>query len=661
MPSRSESKSRDRDSSSRRDRDDSKESDEKIRANSAADDSRSKSTAVGEEEAKAKARREKYSKKFKETKKVAALTEEERHNAMLGRGYAPGKEDPMLSMEQYCGCCGVEHKAPELLDTYYLCAACQNALREPRVLREVWAERPQACKLEICYATYGHPSLPIAYEVTKAVQSRVDEIWYRDRLQYKKIEDLNKLFGKSAGLPESKWDPCPGQNKQLKVRYRLIGMHAQLQLDVMPNGLLTQNFMLIAPKTRYLIINRATYGHPKGLSPQGRMSVDVTEVVQGIVDSGMSGGSYLTLSYMRPVKPIFGDPCPGYPKDLRVNFEVCGRSGEIVNDEIRGHLIQRVHLEFSPTIKPLIFVLSATYGITPTGRKTRMDEIRRLLKKIDGIDHRKMNGAMPNRDELKLLFERDELKADFEMLRDAEVGFVDIRDKLQRLADGRTLLHLCIEARNEEAALYLINAKANIEARTVFRRRTPLFHATLQSMEAVVQRLIDENADVNVEDSIFATPLRHAIEAGNLEICKIIVSSNRVDKHFVGNQGTVAEIAFYEGNIDILKYLVCDAGFDPHLDDDELFHAYTQMQSESEEYPDHFSYVLIFAQGLEVCHNKGYVLSPLANSYMDTIHREIPLSDQVSWEIGCKWWVKPNKCQNDESVWANYVMDETQH
>ncbi len=432
MPSRSESKSRDRDSSSRRDRDDSKESDEKIRANSAADDSRSKSTAVGEEEAKAKARREKYSKKFKETKKVAALTEEERHNAMLGRGYAPGKEDPMLSMEQYCGCCGVEHKAPELLDTYYLCAACQNALREPRVLREVWAERPQACKLEICYATYGHPSLPIAYEVTKAVQSRVDEIWYRDRLQYKKIEDLNKLFGKSAGLPESKWDPCPGQNKQLKVRYRLIGMHAQLQLDVMPNGLLTQNFMLIAPKTRYLIINRATYGHPKGLSPQGRMSVDVTEVVQGIVDSGMSGGSYLTLSYMRPVKPIFGDPCPGYPKDLRVNFEVCGRSGEIVNDEIRGHL----HLEFSPTIKPLIFVLSATYGITPTGRKTRMDEIRRLLKKIDGIDHRKMNGAMPNRDELKLLFQRDELKADFEMLRDAEVGFVDIRDKLQRLADS---------------------------------------------------------------------------------------------------------------------------------------------------------------------------------------------------------------------------------
>jgi hypothetical protein len=385
------------------------------------------------DEEKAKARREKYSKKFKETKKVAALSEEDRFNAMLGKGKGA---DPTLSMDQYCGCCGVEHKAPELLDNYYLCAACQNALREPRVLREAWADRPQACKLEICYATWGHPSLPVAYEVTKTVQARVDEIWYRDRLQYKRTENLNKMFGEGAGLPESKWDPCPGENKQLKVRYRLVGMHAQLQLDAMPNGQLTANFMLIAPRTRYLIINRATYGHPKGLSQQGRMSIDVTEIVQGIVDAGMSGGSYLTLSYMRPVKPIFGDPCPGYPKDLRINFEVCGRSGTLLNDEIRGHLVKRVHLEFSPTIKPLIFVLSGTYGITPTGRKTRMDEIRRLLKKIEAINHRKMNGVMPSREEQLLLFTQNELKADFEMLRDSEVGFIDIRDKLQRLADS---------------------------------------------------------------------------------------------------------------------------------------------------------------------------------------------------------------------------------
>jgi hypothetical protein len=165
------------------------------------------------------------------------------------------------------------------------------------------------------------------------------------------------------------------------------------------------------------------------------MSTDVKEVVQGIVDAGMAGGNYLTLSYMRPVKPIFGDPCPGYPKDLRINFEICGRSGELINDEIRGHLIKRMHLEFSPTIKPLIFVMSATYGITPTGRKTRMLEIRSLTKRIEAIEHRKANGQMPSRDDMALLNKKDELKSDFELLRDAEVGFVDIRDKVQRLAD----------------------------------------------------------------------------------------------------------------------------------------------------------------------------------------------------------------------------------
>ena len=83
-----------------------------------------------------------------------------------------------------------------------------------------------------------------------------------------------------------------GENKQLKVRYRMLGLHSMLQLDVMSSGQLASNFMLIAPKDRLLVINRATYGHPKGQSQQGRMSIDVQEVIKGIVDAGMSGGSY---------------------------------------------------------------------------------------------------------------------------------------------------------------------------------------------------------------------------------------------------------------------------------------------------------------------------------------------------------------------------------
>jgi hypothetical protein len=51
---------------------------------------------------------------------------------------------------------------------------------------------------------------------------------------------------------------------------------------------------------RYLQISRATYGHPKGTSSTGRMSYDVTEIIQGYVD--MHGGNYLNISALTPLQ-----------------------------------------------------------------------------------------------------------------------------------------------------------------------------------------------------------------------------------------------------------------------------------------------------------------------------------------------------------------------
>ena len=169
-------------------------------------------------------------------KEVRQVTDEERYLAMIG---TPGIIDPAANLEQYCGCCGQEHKRPDLLDNYYLCHACQNALREPVSLRDAWKNVFKTQKLEICYATYGHPTEPVAFEVTDIVQARVNELWQRDRLKFRKTEMLNEVFGH---------DPCPGEYKQLKVRYRMLGLHAMCQLDVMPNGQLASNFILIAPE-----------------------------------------------------------------------------------------------------------------------------------------------------------------------------------------------------------------------------------------------------------------------------------------------------------------------------------------------------------------------------------------------------------------------------
>jgi hypothetical protein len=50
----------------------------------------------------------------------------------------------------------------------------------------------------------------------------------------------------------------------------------------------------------------------QGLSITGRMSFDVQEQVQALVD--LSGGSYLHIPASRKMSLLFGDPCPGYPK-----------------------------------------------------------------------------------------------------------------------------------------------------------------------------------------------------------------------------------------------------------------------------------------------------------------------------------------------------------
>lgn len=367
---------------------------------------------------------------------MVGLTPEQRLRAMLGYGYDTGAGGlpAHLVMEYICACCGTEHKAPQLLDAYYLCKSCQNALREPAILRKRWSSIPPLCKLEICYATYGDYYEPLqAYEVTSLIQVRVDEIYFRDRLSIRRTLDLAAWFAPLDPVPGRGGDPAPGQTKQLKIRYRMMGVHGTLNLDVGADNRLGSNFFMLAPKVRYLVILSASYGHPKGLSPQGRMSVDVTEVVQGLVDR--VGGSYLTISYMVPVKQMFGDPCPGYPKDLRIRFEIGGREGTVLCDEMRGLLRQKCQIEYAPTICPLIFCSAATYGISASGRRVRLEQITVLLRKIAAIEHRQRNGAPPTAQENKLMVRKLALEQEKLDWQAATVGFIDIREKVQRLCD----------------------------------------------------------------------------------------------------------------------------------------------------------------------------------------------------------------------------------
>ena len=74
----------------------------------------------------------------------------------------------------------------------------------------------------------------------------------------------------------------------------------------------------------------------------------------------------------------------------------------------------------------------------------RIDQLSGILKTIGSIEHRKANGRMPKAEEMDLLRKKDKVEADLKALRDSDINFVDIRDKMQRLCDAsgaHILLH----------------------------------------------------------------------------------------------------------------------------------------------------------------------------------------------------------------------------
>lgn len=90
----------------------------------------------------------------------------------------------------------------------------------------------------------------------------------KDRLILRETNKLNEILGN---------DPNPGKPKQLRIRYRLNGVHGMLSLDVMENNQIPEPVMLLSMPSRDLTIMRGAYGHPKGRTTTGRMSYDVSK------------------------------------------------------------------------------------------------------------------------------------------------------------------------------------------------------------------------------------------------------------------------------------------------------------------------------------------------------------------------------------------------
>lgn len=165
------------------------------------------------------------------------------------------------------------------------------------------------------------------------------------------------------------------------------------------------------------------------------MSFDVQEILQSLIDQ--NGGAYLSITAYTPISRMLGDPCPGYSKDLRIKYEILGRAGEATYDVIHNCLTQKVYISSAPTIAPIVFVARATYGITPTAKKDRLDALHRDLKQITAIEHRKAQGLPIQPEEVKLLRARAQLEATRDQLLQSPSNFFDVTVKVQKIVDEK--------------------------------------------------------------------------------------------------------------------------------------------------------------------------------------------------------------------------------
>ena len=332
-----------------------------------------------------------------------------------------------------CPTCGNAHKNPALKSTYRVCHHCFFILEPTTALSlgpPAWLK--ETSKLRILAASYGHPvDASRANDCTKQVAALVDAT-KNERLTILKTDNLARLLG---------GDPARGHRKVLKLRYLLDGRRGEL--TAWEGGWechLAEDLYIIGSKSKPLItVVRAIYGHPLGVI-KGRGAFDVTDVLQARVH--LSRGRHVVLRRHEDLTQLFGEPCAGRAKSLTVEYEIMGKAGEFYEYELEGRLQNTISIEASPSISPQIVILGATYGWTEQLLADRKKETHKLLFDLQEISERRRMGLAVSAADNKRLREMPRHARELRRLNDLRVGFVDVREHIQRrieLAGGAAL------------------------------------------------------------------------------------------------------------------------------------------------------------------------------------------------------------------------------
>jgi hypothetical protein len=112
-----------------------------------------------------------------------------------------------------------------------------------------------------------------------------------------------------------------------------------------------------------LHILAASYGHPDDAARAVDIAGKLQEHVNDLPFTGSLRGCRLLLLDDDFLIDLFGDPCPGMCKRIRIRYSILERRAELFADEIEpGYLKENIDVLATVTTTPRLKIVTATYG-----------------------------------------------------------------------------------------------------------------------------------------------------------------------------------------------------------------------------------------------------------------------------------------------------------
>lgn len=168
-----------------------------------------------------------------------------------------------------------------------------------------------------------------------------------------------------------------------------------------------------------------------------------------------------------------------------------------------------------------------------------------LIYSMESEEREKIDKTIETSENLNLLS-----KLIYEGLNDAEVIESIILESPEILNQvdntGSIPLHIAARKSDPKVAELLLKYGVNIDAKNSITGLTPLAVAVISNNLPMIQFLVDNNADVNIQDNDGNTPLHLAAKYKNKEAGKIIIASKRVIPGIKNEYGQLPKDLFEE-------------------------------------------------------------------------------------------------------------------